>query len=161
MSGTIDLIVEANVLSSLDHPNIVKLHAVRGGDPCESHSHDGGHYIVLELLNCTVDSLLETRRSRDMTYLHAKNIIFRDLKPENVGFNQQRTVHISYFGLAREYHPSIPIENVRASKGSRRIMCHCRMQCTHYNGIFSQSSAQIFCTDDALRFPEQSPNIPL
>lgn len=35
-------------------------------------------------------------------YLHSKNIIFRDLKPSNVGFDESGTVKLFDFGLARE-----------------------------------------------------------
>lgn len=37
-----------------------------------------------------------------LEYLHKKNIIFRDLKPNNVGFDENGTVKIFDFGLARE-----------------------------------------------------------
>jgi serine/threonine protein kinase len=35
-------------------------------------------------------------------YLHSKNIVFRDLKPNNVGFDEHGTVKLFDFGLARE-----------------------------------------------------------
>lgn len=37
-----------------------------------------------------------------LEYLHSKNIVFRDLKPDNVGFDKHGTVKIFDFGLARE-----------------------------------------------------------
>lgn len=37
-----------------------------------------------------------------LQYLHSKNIVFRDLKPDNVGFDKFGTVKIFDFGLARE-----------------------------------------------------------
>jgi len=37
-----------------------------------------------------------------LQYLHSKNIIFRDLKPNNVGFDKYGTVKIFDFGLCRE-----------------------------------------------------------
>mmetsp|Transcript_22367 Transcript_22367/g.33045 ORF Transcript_22367/g.33045 Transcript_22367/m.33045 type:complete len:424 (+) Transcript_22367:102-1373(+) len=37
-----------------------------------------------------------------LKYLHSKNIVFRDLKPDNVGFDKFGTVKIFDFGLARE-----------------------------------------------------------
>lgn len=37
-----------------------------------------------------------------LQYLHSKSIVFRDLKPDNVGFDKSGTVKIFDFGLARE-----------------------------------------------------------
>lgn len=37
-----------------------------------------------------------------LEYLHKTNIVFRDLKPDNVGFDEHGTVKIFDFGLARE-----------------------------------------------------------
>ena len=37
-----------------------------------------------------------------LAYLHSKNIVFRDLKPNNVGFDEHGTVKIFDFGLSRE-----------------------------------------------------------
>eukprot|EP00547_Thalassionema_nitzschioides_P004655 CAMPEP_0194215092 /NCGR_PEP_ID=MMETSP0156-20130528/16616_1 /TAXON_ID=33649 /ORGANISM="Thalassionema nitzschioides, Strain L26-B" /LENGTH=307 /DNA_ID=CAMNT_0038943515 /DNA_START=81 /DNA_END=1001 /DNA_ORIENTATION=+ len=37
-----------------------------------------------------------------LEYLHKKNIVFRDLKPDNVGFDERGTVKIFDFGMARE-----------------------------------------------------------
>jgi serine/threonine protein kinase len=37
-----------------------------------------------------------------MAYLHALNIIYRDLKPDNIGFDQHGTLKLFDFGLAKE-----------------------------------------------------------
>ena len=42
--------------------------------------------------------------ARGMEYLHSKGIIYRDLKPQNIGFDLQGTVRIFDFGVAREMH---------------------------------------------------------
>ena len=39
-----------------------------------------------------------------MEYLHSRNIIFQDLKPENIGFDADGKVKLFDFGLAREVH---------------------------------------------------------
>eukprot|EP00549_Striatella_unipunctata_P017171 CAMPEP_0118720238 /NCGR_PEP_ID=MMETSP0800-20121206/29990_1 /TAXON_ID=210618 ORGANISM="Striatella unipunctata, Strain CCMP2910" /NCGR_SAMPLE_ID=MMETSP0800 /ASSEMBLY_ACC=CAM_ASM_000638 /LENGTH=199 /DNA_ID=CAMNT_0006627837 /DNA_START=161 /DNA_END=760 /DNA_ORIENTATION=+ len=40
-----------------------------------------------------------------LAYLHSKGIIYRDLKPENVGFDVHGIVKIFDFGLAKELDP--------------------------------------------------------
>ncbi|ACI65481.1 predicted protein, partial [Phaeodactylum tricornutum CCAP 1055/1] len=42
-----------------------------------------------------------------LKYLHDLNIIYRDLKPDNIGFDVRGDVKIFDFGLAREYDRSI------------------------------------------------------
>jgi serine/threonine protein kinase len=43
--------------------------------------------------------------TKGMEYLHENNIIFRDLKPRNVGFCRDGNVRLFDFGLAREVQP--------------------------------------------------------
>ena len=40
--------------------------------------------------------------AKGMEYLHSHNVLFRDLKPDNVGFDRNGTVKLFDFGLARE-----------------------------------------------------------
>jgi len=44
-------------------------------------------------------------------YLHQKNIIFRDLKPQNIGFDVRGDVKIFDFGLALELFPRQQMDN--------------------------------------------------
>lgn len=47
--------------------------------------------------------------AKGMEYLHSKNVIFRDLKPDNVGFDEDGMVKLFDFGLARETpHDRLP-----------------------------------------------------
>jgi len=152
-TGVVDLILEATILSSLHHPNIIRLHAVRKGDISNTSYafEEGGCFLVLDLLACTLESKLDSWRdhrcfpfhnmtsskdmisriekvglgiARGMEYLHSLNIIFRDLKPHNIGFDENDVVKIFDFGLAREYHPNFPSEN-RRNEGTRQMTGNC------------------------------------
>jgi len=152
-TGIVDLILEGTILSSLHHPNIIRLYAVRKGDKSDSSAfEEKDHFLVLDLLDCTLESRLDSWRdqrgcfpfhnmtsskdmisriekvglgiARGMEYLHSLNIIFRDLKPHNIGFDENDVVKIFDFGLAREYHPNFPSEN-RRNEGTRQMTGNC------------------------------------
>ena len=55
-----------------------------------------------------------------MKYLHSNNVIFRDLKPSNIGFNEHGTVKLFDFGLAREI--TDPTRLLTGCTGSRRYV---------------------------------------
>lgn len=61
-----------------------------------------------------------------MEYLHEKNIIYRDLKPDNIGFDKNGVLKLFDFGLARELKPDYKLENgkykMTGNTGSRRYM---------------------------------------
>jgi serine/threonine protein kinase len=120
--GVEDLVQESVMLASLDHPNIVKIHGRAGG--CVSNSHrlsDDGYFILLDRLTDTLDDrILRWKRSYTarsppslsqikaacsiadaMSYLHDKMIVFRDLKPANVGFDSRGVLKLFDFGFAR------------------------------------------------------------
>ena len=63
-TGAIDLAVEGEILSRLDHKNVIKLHGTIGDSPLQSFlQSDRGYFIVLDLLFTTLASKLETYRS--------------------------------------------------------------------------------------------------
>jgi serine/threonine protein kinase len=96
---------EFQILSSLHHPNIVKV-LDYGFDEVE------GPYVVMELLT-HAQTILEaaaprTQRERvllfaqlllALAYLHHRQIVHRDLKPSNVLFSKD-TIKVLDFGLA-------------------------------------------------------------
>jgi len=127
-----DLNVETRILSSIDHPNIIKLRAIGTGprfhqnyflvldrlyDTLEARMktwrHEKNHYHGLsgklrdpshsKLLTLWHDRLLAGYNlSSAVAYLHDHRIIHRDLKPQNIGFDVRNEIKLFDFGLAKE-----------------------------------------------------------
>ena len=120
ISGAEDLVHETAMLASLEHPNIIKLHARASGSLRESFVLDDGYFILLDRLTGTLTDRLQEwkcvperltgpgREELDVArsvadavaYLHSKRIVFRDLKPDNVGFDSSGTWKLFDFGFA-------------------------------------------------------------
>ena len=60
--------------------------------------------------------------SKAMKYLHSLNVMFRDLKPSNIGFNQRGTLKLFDFGLAKELKGPRGTYRLTGHTGSRRYM---------------------------------------
>jgi serine/threonine protein kinase len=124
LSNVANLAIEAAILSRLQHKNII---TVRGTNSVADPKASRGYFILMDVLEETLaDRFEKTRKSRNifsasmgarsilfriqsfaigicdgMKYLHDKNIILRDLKPANIGFDRKGTVKLFDFGLAR------------------------------------------------------------
>eukprot|EP00934_Nitzschia_sp_Nitz4_P000610 Nitzschia sp. Nitz4//scaffold293_size23253//20922//22205//NITZ4_008510-RA/size23253-processed-gene-0.23-mRNA-1//1//CDS//3329546210//610//frame0 len=129
VGNAMDLYVESEILSRLDHPNIIQLEGLSKDQLGVSYLTSDGFFILLEIIETTLLDKLrgwrleEGRAARQLQsseevldrlqtiaipicsaleYLHSKRIVVRDLKPENVGFGLDGRVRLFDFGLARD-----------------------------------------------------------
>ena len=97
---------EALAVSALNHPNIVTIH--------ETGEADSGRFIVMELVQgrslrevirqgATVDQARDLTRqvAEALAVAHARQIVHRDVKPDNVMVREDGYVKVLDFGLAR------------------------------------------------------------
>jgi serine/threonine protein kinase len=117
-SAAKDIAIEATILSQLpEHEHIIRLHAVSTGfweNPRQG-------FLVLERLVDTLHERLARSRRQPprrngqrlrtnqigpsiasaMAFLHSNKIIYRDIKPQNIGFDATGNIRLLDFGLAR------------------------------------------------------------
>lgn len=131
------MVLEAQYLSKLDHPNILKLRgsALGGASSLESGAHDG-YFLILDRVNETLQERIHDRWALQrasgrldesallyrkayyalqlasaLEYLHDRRIIFRDLSPKNMGFTEDHSLQLYDFGMARELPQALGFPN--------------------------------------------------
>lgn len=132
------MVIEAQFLSKLEHPNIVKLRgsALGGASSFETGDHDG-YFLILDRVTETLQQRIHktwamqratstgvnesellyqkthylTQLASALQYLHAHRIIFRDLSPKNVGFSEDHSLQLFDFGMAREVPQALGLAN--------------------------------------------------
>jgi serine/threonine protein kinase len=119
VAAATDLVFEAKILSEIPHhENIIRLFAV--STDVWDKPQEG--FLILEQMADTLHDRLARWRprpsslsakermsqiapgiARAMEFLHENRVIYRDLKPQNVGFDAKGNVRLFDFGLARVY----------------------------------------------------------
>jgi len=119
--GAEDLVHETAILANLNHCHIIKLYGRASGKLTDAFVLNDGYFILLDRLTGTLnDRIDEWKRSPKcillgptvkqieiaqsiadaLAYLHSKKIVFRDLKPDNVGFDTMGVLKLFDFGFA-------------------------------------------------------------
>ena len=122
--GAQDLAAEATMLTSLQHENIVQVKGMSPGTVQESVERSEGFYLVMEKLELTLDKqitewaktikpTIRTRRAllkermnvalplaKALAYLHSQDICHRDVKPGNIGFDEDGVLKVFDLGIA-------------------------------------------------------------
>jgi serine/threonine protein kinase len=138
--GIIDLALEAKYLSVVSHPNIIKMRGWSASDPLKEgffllldRLYDTLHERMKEwqkikkqakgsLFGCgsNKDELRDLMRDRLLVaydlaaafgYLHENKLVYRDMKPENIGFDVRGDVKLFDFGLMANLRPELKCED--------------------------------------------------
>lgn len=155
VAGVIDLAVETKFLAIIRHPNIIKMRALSSTSPFalgyfivldrlydtlsdrmaawkQKKTNMSGFSRMRDLKGAKKKELWVERLmvgyelTGALKYLHDNNIVYRDLKPDNIGFDVRGDVKIFDFGLAKEIMSEEMVGNdlyqMSGNTGSLRYM---------------------------------------
>lgn len=132
--GLIDISMEAQFLSYLAHPNIIKMRGVAGEpltpnyglvldrlyETLENRMDDWSDEIKMAtsggLCGCLFGSVDDATKKKlvfsaitvaydlacALRYIHSQNLVYRDIKPENAGFDVRGDIKLFDFGFCKE-----------------------------------------------------------
>jgi len=134
LKGIVDIELEAKYMCSLNHPNILRIRGLASPPPSgetflildrlketlakklqdwlRRHRQCSGITGAIvgtkaKKENLLVERLVAAHNIADaLDYLHSRQIIFRDCKPDNIGFCNHGSLKVFDFGLAREVKES-------------------------------------------------------
>lgn len=133
VNAIVDLAIEARYLAVIRHSNIIKMRAMSTGPSCDgnffivldklydtltvrlkawkkTHCKKKGILGQIMFTNGKRERALWAERLRvgydlscAFSFLHSMNVMYRDIKPDNIGFDVRGDVKVFDFGLAKEY----------------------------------------------------------
>jgi len=154
-TGIIDITVETKILSALDHPNIIKLYGYNEralfspdyfiilerldytlGDLMVEWKKNNGkkNFSALmsiknrKFMKSSLDNVIKivSSISSAIWYLHKRRVLHRDIKPDNIGFDNSGELKIFDFGLSTELKQEKRnprgLYQMTGNTGSRRYM---------------------------------------
>ncbi len=121
-------LAEAEVVASLDHPNVVPIY--------EARELDGQRYFAMKLIeggslamrraefatSPRLAAALIAKVARAVEHAHQRGILHRDLKPANILLDDQGQPHVTDFGLAKRVRDPSDLGQVNSVVGTPGYM---------------------------------------